>query len=363
MIHFKLYFLKSDDVNDVDFIKRVNSPSPPSWKGFHKILESLFPSHNYSFSIKWKDEEGDVILMDTQQEWEEAISCSPSPVKLYVKTAEVEAKAEKEEVEEEEEEPAFSLTPEYFYSEAGEELSRDEKVHLTNTIPDIMSRLVSPSGDLPRWLMEAISATSSSGDILLDVNVPQFAYALHSRALHLLTRADDADEEIALSLNTQAMRLLRECVLLTPGDRIVNFNLACALSKINEIDEAFAPLEMYVSTGEAKNIFGDPDLDNVRKSARFAEWSKRFLNVEEKEEVVIEDVDKVDDIVEEFEKLEFPEESAPEPAPEPAPEKWAKELETLKELGIEEEIARVLLDDFEGDLDGIMNAQFQSQFF
>ena len=355
----------------------------------------------------WKDEEGDVILMDTQQEWEEALSCSPSPIKLFINMKEVSQEANDEpqieevdhEEEEEEEEPTppFSLTPEYFYSESGEEsISNDEKVHLTTTIPEIMSRLVSPYGALPGWLLEAISATSSSGDILLDVNISQFAYALHSRALKLLVLADNEPQQQADFLRHQAIPLLRDTVLLTPGDSTANFNLACALSLVNDIEGAFASLEKFMATGgQLANIMGDADLENVRNSPRFAEFSKRHTPEEEKKEssVLIEDVDDVDDMAKDFEKLELPadEPSTPEPsAPEPvvpspevspsAPElpssspsceepevepleKWEKELARLKEFGIEEEIARILLEDFDGDLDAIMNAQFQSQFF
>jgi len=286
-----------------------------------------------------------MILVDSQPEWQEALSCCSSwPLKLYLHHEVVAKQPVKEEEDENEEEvPAFTVTPELFYSELGDEdPSIEEQRHLSETIPAIISQLAGRSGCLPGWVMESVAASQSQGDVLLDVNIPRFALALHSRALSLLVRADDEPQN-AEKLDREAVQLLRHCVRLTPGDRNANFNLSCGLSRLGETDQALPPLEKYIVLGgDVKNIYDDADLLNVRKSAAFVEFEKRYPSP-----VVVE--------------KEEPRAPEPEPQPEPSPS-YEQELKVLSEFGIEEEMGRLLLEDCDGDVEEIMAAQFQSQF-
>jgi hypothetical protein len=354
------------------------------WENFSGILSSLFPQQkNLNFAVKWKDEDGDVIVMETQREWEEAIACCPSwPLRLYVnfEQAKEEPKEEKEPKEEVKETIPFTVTAEYFYSESGEEKPTfDEQYHLTKTIPQIIDRLLTPHGALPGWLMTAITATSSRGDVLLDVDVPRFSNTLHRRALEIMNQADACSVN-ASTLDAEAVTLLRDCVLLTPGDDIANFNLGCALSRTGEIAESMFYLDKYLAFEGAKlnYIHDDSDLENVRNSAAFSEWFKKYAPKEEvKEEPVVESVSEVDDVAENLEKfsminvepsapaladLEPEVEAEPQLEPEVEVEKWAEELKTLAELGFDEQASRILLEDYNGNLELVVAAQFQSQF-
>ena len=292
-----------------------------------------------------------MILVGSEPEWKEAVSCSPSsPMKLYVNLKTDEQTDETADLTNEEttfgeDLPApFSMIPEGFYSEVGvEEPSIDEQRHLTESIPEIIAQLAGPSRTLPSWMMGSIATTTDDGDVLLDINIPRFSLALHSRALDLLVRVPNS-----LALDTEAVGLLRHCVRLTPGDQHANFNLACGLSRIGETAQALPPLEKYVALGgRIENIYNDADLKNVRASPDFVEFEQRNPNVAPEKE--------------EEEKAEEASPSVDEPSS-PSSDKWEDELKALQELGITDDFGRLLLEDSDGDLEGIVAAQFQSQF-
>lgn len=65
---------------------------------------------------------------------------------------------------------------------------------------------------------------------------------------------------------------------LRPEDRIVYYNLACSLSLLGRVDEAFEALERSVKLGyrELSHMLKDPDLEEVRQDARFGPLCRRL---------------------------------------------------------------------------------------
>jgi tetratricopeptide (TPR) repeat protein len=69
----------------------------------------------------------------------------------------------------------------------------------------------------------------------------------------------------------------RLCRLL-PEDGMVRYNLACSLSLLGRVDEAFDVLYRAVDLGydDAEHLRADPDLASVRRDDRFPELLKRI---------------------------------------------------------------------------------------
>ena len=288
MSSFKLYFLKSSDPSDVDFIRRIRTSSSPTWDNFLGLLRSLFPqSPDLSFVVQWCDEDGDYITLGSQLEWDEALSSVKAwPFKLFVQFSEsvkkenvVESGEIKIESSEGNEVIKFTVSTEYFYESDGKEVSAtpDEQAHIQETVPQIVERLITSSGgNLPPWLTGAVKfvpCPQGSGDLLLDIDLALFSTTIHQYALDLLDHDDKLSE-------AESVSLLRDCAKISPGDRIVAYNLACALSRVGSLDEAFASLDRYVSFGEPDfgAILSDTDFKNLRNSPQFDEWLKNKSN-------------------------------------------------------------------------------------
>jgi len=60
-------------------------------------------------------------------------------------------------------------------------------------------------------------------------------------------------------------------VQLRPQDPVAHYNLACSLSLLGDLEEAFDALERAIDVGYTDYSFmlGDPDLGNLRKDPRF----------------------------------------------------------------------------------------------
>jgi tetratricopeptide (TPR) repeat protein len=72
-------------------------------------------------------------------------------------------------------------------------------------------------------------------------------------------------------LHEKALEIDRRLVRLLPEESVAHYNLACSLSQLMKIDEAFNALEMAVLLGytDWKHMAKDADLDNLRNDSRY----------------------------------------------------------------------------------------------
>ena len=70
----------------------------------------------------------------------------------------------------------------------------------------------------------------------------------------------------------------RRLARLRPDDPVVYYNLACSLSLVSQIDEAYAALEKSVELGyrDFEHLLKDPDLELLREDSRFRGFCKRM---------------------------------------------------------------------------------------
>jgi len=298
-----------------------NSHHFPLGVSFFNLLQSFHPNSKSTFTVKWLDEDGDAITMSSQVEWSEALSSfKSSPFKLFVYCQE---SANTPMHQEEEGVKHSVLTSEYFYSSGQDATTVERKSCLQNMVPEIVSQLM-VDGELPLWAAEAVRASPSNADTLLDVNISKLANVLHQRAWKLLNDSKANDEEAA--------RLLRFCIALTPDDSVAYFNLACAYSRLYRIQEALETLQESVRLSgdedkELENIKKDDDLQNLRESELFKEA--------------------------------FPQLCTP-----PVPCQYAEGLQRLHELGFnDDQVNATLLEEYNGDVSLILQDQLQSCLF
>lgn len=73
----------------------------------------------------------------------------------------------------------------------------------------------------------------------------------------------------------------RRLVQLKPEDPIIHYNLACSLSLLGEVEEAYTQLKKAVLLGydEFSYILQDPDLENVRQHESFKIFFAKIKNI------------------------------------------------------------------------------------
>ncbi len=78
------------------------------------------------------------------------------------------------------------------------------------------------------------------------------------------------------------LRIDRELIKLRPEDPVVRYNLACSLSLLGQLDEAFQEIEESFRLGysEYNYALSDPDLENLRKDRRFAMLLERYMHAD-----------------------------------------------------------------------------------
>jgi len=71
----------------------------------------------------------------------------------------------------------------------------------------------------------------------------------------------------------------RRLIRLRPNDPVAHYNLACSYSLLRMNDAAIASLDSSLKLGyrDLEHMLGDPDLEHVRKDARFVGLLGRYL--------------------------------------------------------------------------------------
>lgn len=339
MVSFKVYIKGTGE------IRRVGVPIVPKYDAVVELMRNLFPEGHRpaSFKVQWKDEDNDFITVGSQMEWEEAVEAHAGvwPIRLYLSTEEnssVEQAVEQEKVEEKAEEKIEEKMKENVEQkvEVEEKVEADEEKVSTLDLNDVpvrdlamdylngpysvesiecgsdvdqakVARIVRAAvRDMVRQgCLNSIIFKSSDGDMLVDVDVPKLAYAMHKQACSLLR--EDADSHDYRN----AYQLLSHVIALEPWNSSAHYNMACTLSLSGEIERALAYLKLSLEKGftDFDNMMTDPDLKNIRDTLEFADLLKNTGADDVEEEEIAEVVEeKVEEATVEEVKVEESEE-------------------------------------------------------
>ncbi|MDD5194309.1 MAG: hypothetical protein PHQ96_01375 [Candidatus Omnitrophica bacterium] len=79
----------------------------------------------------------------------------------------------------------------------------------------------------------------------------------------------------------EGLEVDKKLAKLKPEDPIIHYNLACSLSLLEEVEEAYKELKKAVLLGydEFSYILEDPDLENVRQHPHFKEFFTKIKNI------------------------------------------------------------------------------------
>ncbi len=104
--------------------------------------------------------------------------------------------------------------------------------------------------------------------LLLNLAQQDFAYASKVVALHR-----SADERLVAGDSAKAIELFGQALGLAPTNSALVYGIACAKTKVGDVDGAFEALNRAAQLGyrDAALVEWDPDLARLRSDARFAE--------------------------------------------------------------------------------------------
>lgn len=111
-------------------------------------------------------------------------------------------------------------------------------------------------------------------------DIPQGDEAFEIKFFEDVLKADPCEEGSLIMLGhiytrqgkyEQGLDMDQRIVRLRPDDPVAFYNLACSLSLVGRIDEAFNALEQAVRRGyeDAQHLLEDPDLARLREDERF----------------------------------------------------------------------------------------------
>jgi tetratricopeptide (TPR) repeat protein len=339
---FKLFF---GDNN----IRRISVDSEhPSYSEITNLLHNLYEGNYHpELFIKWKDEEGDLITVSSQPEWDHLINTvTDRPIKLYITEGQA---------------PYFKdgppAEPKYFYSEDKEELKTEPEFlsRLKHSVPDFLQRLFKGERilpyNIPEWLEEAINVKKLPGfphEVDLDVDIPKLFNAMHIHALKLL---GDAKNQPCL---IQARQILKDMLEIVPKHAVTLYNLSCVESLLGNIKESIEALRnaIYAGYNNLAHMEKDEDLNNIRETPQYQDLVQTLKKVEEpapKEETIVtkeapkeekatppkEEPIQVDSnlIEDDWTQVNSTEEKPAEPILSVGEQKWKDSIELLRGMG------------------------------
>jgi len=250
-----------------DNIRRISIPSVnPSYEEIVQLLEKTYEGNYHpELYLRWLDEDGDKVIVSSQQEWEHMMqSVQERPIKLYV--TEGRGNYFKD---------GPPAQPQYFYEEKKEKVMQDVEVlqRLRNSVPACLQHLF--KGDrilpynIPNWLQEAVSVKripESENDVDLDINIPNLFQAMHKQALKYL------EDPKNVEYLQQGKALLQDMLTLIPKHAVTLYNLCCVESLLGNVREALATLKNAILEGGYSNyehMEKDSDLDNIRNTPEY----------------------------------------------------------------------------------------------
>jgi len=376
MTTFKLFFGDED-------IRRVTL-AVPDWDSFNRELVTLYPQQFHpELRVTYKDEEGDLITISTEKEWQLMLETSQESVKkLYIAEGKHAGKYFKDG-------PPAAAVGAYTEEQGEKKPVEEEEVikKLEFAVPRCLERLL-PGGkltpyNLPSWLQGCVEVKRVPGvdpTVDLDVNVGSLFDSLHKQALELIR--PDAEPQLL----RRAKEFLQSMIDLAPQNPLPHYNLACAEALLGEVTESIASLKTAIEVGYSNlsHMIQDTDLNILHNLPEFQDLVEMLRQKvqpkkeeEKKEEepkaeevpevkeekqaepevtiVKEEPVPEVKEVKEEEKKEEKKEEQKP-------PSRWATQLEALAAMGFENaEVNEALLKEYKGDIVKVVNSLLFAQ--
>lgn len=110
-----------------------------------------------------------------------------------------------------------------------------------------------------------------------DEAVSNYKMALHHNPNSLETYINLSTTYLKMKQYDEAYHTLKSVEEKSPSSPLIQYNLACYFSLTSQADSGLEALQKAVELGykNIKEIEADPDLENLRKDPRFAEWFKK----------------------------------------------------------------------------------------
>eukprot|EP01118_Nematostelium_gracile_P002007 TRINITY_DN1208_c0_g1_i3.p1 TRINITY_DN1208_c0_g1~~TRINITY_DN1208_c0_g1_i3.p1 ORF type:complete len:366 (+),score=124.20 TRINITY_DN1208_c0_g1_i3:142-1239(+) len=361
-LSFKVFF-------SPDNIRRIRLDGAVTYHQFTNLLHELYEDNYHpELMLKWKDEDGDLISVSSQIEWQHLLeTVKENPIKIYVSEATNKAYFK-------DGPPAQSLG--IFDSETKQKIEGEQVQRIEAAVPQFLQKLFRSDRilpyNLPIWLQGCITIrTLPNNELDLDINIHELLLVLHRRSLELLTVGEKESIE-------EGKRLLLISLDILPNAPLTLYNLACAESLLNNVSEANEALEKAFDHGynNVEHMEQDGDLDNIRQTPRYAalvnrlkgismETSTQASAVVEEPKPVEEQVDQVPKAVEEIQPKPV-EEVKEEPQLSVGEQKWAHMITPLREMGLGQNDpffgvrCVALFERFNGDIDAVIDQLFQN---
>jgi len=370
MTTFKLFFNGNSDIRRITL-------DVPDWDSFNRELVQVYPQQYHpELSVRYKDEEGDLITVTSQKEWATMMETlkGTSPIRLFIAEGKHNGQYFKDG-------PAPEAIGVYAQEE-GEKKPVEETENLKTlefAVPRCLERLL-PGGkitpyNLPSWLEGCVEVKRVPGGdptiALADVDIDLCSLfeSLHKQALSLLN--PEAEPQVI----KKAKDYLQSMVDMIPNHPLANYNLACAHSLLGELQEAVESLKRAIEGGYSnlKHMIEDTDLNNLHPLPEFQALvdmlkGKQETKPEEKE-VEMEEFKKEEKVEEKKEekveekKVEEPKkEEKVEEKKELPPSKFESQHQTLAGMGFtNRDVNEALLCEFKGDMMKVVNALLSTQ--
>jgi len=313
----------------------------------------MYPNFHEEMTLKYIDEDGDTISIDSQFEWEAMLdSMMDHVIRLYVQ------------------ESHFGYfkdgplpEPIKFYVDHVTQLPVhiNDTYNFVRTVPQCLSSLFHGGNIIPNhipdFLKEAVTVKYVEQNVAdIDVDIPNLFDLLHSRAIQLLGSNNLRDLE-------EGKELLLAILKLVPDHAVSLYNLACAESLLGNLNESIAILEKAIVNGfrDVEHMIQDQDLLNLRETEAFKFLISRILGETENHDMLV-----TEPIPEKlFQPIQEPIQGSQTDLSAsmlPLKESFGNELEILSSMGFsaDRDVMLLLLEQFQGNVDGV--AQFLLAF-
>eukprot|EP01129_Flabellula_baltica_P004541 TRINITY_DN1587_c0_g1_i1.p1 TRINITY_DN1587_c0_g1~~TRINITY_DN1587_c0_g1_i1.p1 ORF type:complete len:360 (+),score=105.33 TRINITY_DN1587_c0_g1_i1:110-1189(+) len=327
------------------------------------LLENYSRVLGDSFVVKYRDEDGDLISVTCQIEWETMFhSVESQVIELIIG----------EQVKEENKWSEFaglfdSVIGGHGFDFEGLMKEAAEKMEKGNGFEGLFGMNVpfygmggingapfagfnsAPFGDMLNGFLNNLKE-GNSGHLFDSIFEKFESGKIHLEALRLM---QIGDEESLI----KAGELLHKAIILNENDIIALYNLACVESLLGNVDEAIFQLMNAINEGynDIEHMMNDPDLENIRYTEGFNSCldlitSNTESNEHKEEKPTVED------------PLPEPELSTPVPTEPEETNEDRSIIETLADMGIffDQETISELTQKFGNDLDRIVNYYFNT---
>jgi hypothetical protein len=330
MALFKIHFSQ-------DNIRRIRLDDVPTYAEFTALLESLYPNFHVELALKYMDEDGDKISIESQIEWEGMIDCMAheNVFRLFVEESKV---------------PYFKDGPlpelVKFYDDCINKVSVEVPyaTEIQNNVTECLASLFNGGkiipNHIPEFLKGAVDVKYLEENVAdIDIKVHKLFDLLHDKGIEMLgsNRVEDLRKGKDYFLAT---------LNLVPNHVTSLYNLACAESLLGNVSESVAILENAIYNGfnNFEHMIKDEDLLNIRDSQEYKNLMAKLFGTQDEAQ-----------------------EPIPEPTPEPQEtfdlsasvlplvDTFGYQLELLKNMGFTDDtdVLLLLLEQYDGSVENV----------